>query len=165
MPIQPPMTVDQKGKNLFAQWEGNIPQVYLDSGGQPTIGIGHLLTQSERSSGQIVIGGVAVAYAGGLTPQQCFDLLDQDLQEAEATVNAAVDVALNQNQFTALVSFTFNLGGAAFTGSTLLTLLNEGRYPQIPGQMILWVHSHGLVVKGLINRRNDEIALWNTPAA
>ena len=99
-----PMQVGQNGKNLFKEWEGLVLHEYPDSGGAPTIGIGHLLTRSERTSGKIGIGGQALDYRDGLTEQQCWDLLDQDLDVAERAVNAAVTVALNQNQFDALVS-------------------------------------------------------------
>jgi lysozyme len=156
------MHVGQGGKNLFKQWEGLVTHEYLDAGGAPTIGIGHLLTRSERTSGKIVIQGQALDYRDGLTEQQCWDLLDQDLDGAEKTVNEAVTVPLNQNQFDALVSFTFNVGDAAFRGSTLLKLLNQGQYDQVPTQLRRWIRDSGHVVQGLINRREKEIALWNT---
>jgi len=157
------MHVGQRGRNLFKEWEGLVTHEYLDSGGAPTIGVGHLLTRSERTSGKIVIRGQAVRYRDGLTEQQCWDLLDQDLAGAERTVNDAVTVPLNQNQFDALVSFTFNVGAGAFRGSTLLKLLNQGKYGEVPGQLRRWVRDNGHIVQGLINRREKEIALWNTP--
>jgi lysozyme len=70
---------------------------------------------------------------------------------------------LNQNQFDALVSFAFNVGDGAFRSSTLLRLLNQGQYDQVPAQLRRWNMDNGHVVQGLINRRNKEIALWNTP--
>jgi lysozyme len=158
-----PMQVGQRGKNLFKEWEGLVTHEYLDSGGAPTIGIGHLLTRSERTSGKLVIGGQALDYRNGLTEQQCWDLLDQDLDAVEATVNAAVTVPLNQNQFDALVSFTFNVGDAALRGSTLLRLLNQGQYDQVPAQLRRWNKDNGHVVQGLVNRREKEVGLWNTP--
>jgi lysozyme len=158
-----PMQVDQRGKDLFKEWEGLVTHEYLDSGGAPTIGIGHLLTRSERTSGKIVIGGRAIDYRNGLTEQQCWDLLGQDLDGAEETVNEAVTVPLNQNQFDALVSFTFNVGDGAFLGSTLLKLLNQRQYDQVPEQLKRWNKDNGHVVQGLTNRRAKEIALWNTP--
>jgi lysozyme len=74
-----PMQVGQSGKNLFKEWEGLVTHEYLDSGGAPTIGIGHLLTRSERTSGKIVIRGQAIDYRNEITEQQCWDLLDQDI--------------------------------------------------------------------------------------
>jgi lysozyme len=157
------MQVGQNGKNLFKEWEGLVTHVYLDSGGAPTIGIGHLLTRSERTSGKMIIQGQALDYRDGLTEQQCWDLLDQDLDGVEKTVNEAVTVPLNQNQFDALVSFAFNVGNGAFRGSTLLKLLNQGQYDQVPAQLERWNKDNGNVVQGLVNRRAKEIALWNTP--
>jgi lysozyme len=158
------MKVGQSGKNLFKEWEGLVTHVYLDSGGEPTIGIGHLLTRSERTSGKIIIQEQAVSYQNGLTEQQCWELLDQDLDGAEKAVNEAVTVPLNQNQFDALVSFVFNVGTGAFRGSTLLKLLNQAQYNQVPAQLRRWVRDNGKVVQGLVNRREKEIALWNTLA-
>jgi lysozyme len=157
------MHVGPRGKNLFKEWEGLVTHEYLDSGGAPTIGIGHLLTRSERTSGKITIGGQALDYRNGLTEQQCWDLLDLDLTGSEAVVNDAVKVSLNQNQFDALVSFVFNVGDGAFRSSTLLRLLNQGQPDQVPAQLKRWVMDNGHVVQGLVNRRNKEIALWNTP--
>lgn len=157
------MRVGQRGKNLFKEWEGLVTHEYLDSGGAPTIGIGHLLTRSERTSGKISIGGQALDYRNGFTEQQCWDLLDEDLAGSEAVVNDAVKVSLSQNQFDALVSFVFNVGDGAFRSSTLLRLLNQGQYDQVPAQLQRWNMDNGHVVQGLVNRRNKEIALWNTP--
>jgi lysozyme len=157
------MKVGQHGKELFKEWEGLVKHEYLDSGGAPTIGIGHLLTRSERTSGKIVIAGQVKDYRKGLTEQQCWELLDQDLNGAEKTVNEEVKVELNQNQFDALVSFAFNVGFGAFRGSTLLELLNQGEYKQVPKQLRRWNMDNGHVVQGLINRREKEILLWSIP--
>jgi lysozyme len=157
------MKVGDKGKRLFQEWEGLITHVYIDSGGEPTIGIGHLLTQSERKSGKIVINGQAFNYRDNLTEEPCLALLDQDLDDTEKCVNDAVKVLLNQNQFDALVSFIFNVGKGAFLGSTLLKVLNQGKYNEVPDQLQRWNKDNGHVVKGLVNRREKEIVLWNTP--
>ena len=157
------MQVGPHGKMLFKEWEGLVPHEYLDSGGAPTIGIGHLLTRSERTSGKIILRGQSLDYRNGFTEQQCWDLLDQDLDGVERTINDAVKVPLNQNQFDALVSFAFNVGDNAFRDSTLLKLLNQGQYDQVPAQLRRWVRDNGHVVQGLINRREKEIVLWNTP--
>jgi lysozyme len=155
------MQMSQHGLELLEQWEGFKTTVYKDSAGLPTIGVGHLLTKSELSSGKITIDGVPVSYENGLTEQQVTDLLAQDVQPAAAAVNNNVKVDLDQNQFDALVSFTFNVGVGAFTGSTLLKLLNQGQYDQVPDQLLRWTRAGGQVVQGLVNRRNNEIKLWN----
>ena len=155
------MQMSQHGLSLLEQWEGFKLQVYRDSAGLPTIGVGHLLTRSELTSGKIIINGVPVKYSGGLTQQQVNDLLAQDVRPAEQAVNDGVKVALNQNQFDALTSFTFNVGIAAFRGSTLLRLLNQGQYDQVPAQLLRWTRAGGQVVPGLLNRRQNEIKLWN----
>jgi lysozyme len=155
------MQMSQHGLSLLEQWEGFKLQVYRDSAGLPTIGVGHLLTRSELTSGKIIINGVPVKYANGLTQQQVNDLLAQDVKPAAQAVSESVKVALNQNQFDALTSFTFNVGIAAFRGSTLLRLLNQGQYDQVPAQLLRWTRSGGQVVPGLLNRRQNEIKLWN----
>lgn len=155
------MQTSEHGLELLKQWEGFELNVYKDSAGLPTIGVGHLITKSESSSGIIVISGVAVRYAGGLTEQQVLDLLSQDVKPAEQSVNNGVKVPLNQNQFDALVSFTFNVGGGAFAGSTLLKVLNQQQYTDVPSQLLRWTKAGGKVVQGLVNRREKEIKLWN----
>ncbi len=154
------MKMSQNGTTLLAEWEGSRTEVYDDAAGLPTIGVGHLLTQSERESGKITIRGQAVDYKQGLSEQQVLDLLAQDLERFEAAVNDAVEVDLNQNQFDALVSFAFNVGTQAFKNSTLLEKLNQGQYDEVPAQLRRWNRAGGRVVQGLINRREKEIALW-----
>jgi lysozyme len=154
------MKISEKGKKLLAEWEGFETRVYKDSAGLPTIGVGHLLTQDERSSGKIIINGQTVRYSNGITKQQVYDLLDQDLNRFEDVVNQRVTVPLEQSQFDALVSFSFNVGVGAFKNSTLLKRLNAGDYADVPNQLGRWVHSGGRVVQGLINRREHEIQLW-----
>jgi lysozyme len=155
------MQMSEHGLGLLEKWEGFELNVYKDSAGLPTIGVGHLLTKSELSSGKIMINGVPVQYSGGLTNQQVLDLLGQDVEPAEKAVNNGVKVVLNQNQFDALVSFTFNVGVGAFTASTLLKVLNQQQFTEVPTQFLRWTRSGGQVVQGLVNRRQNEISLWN----
>ena len=155
------MKASQHLKNLLEQWEGIRQQVYYDSGGEGTIGIGHLLTRSEKTSGKITIAGNAVKYSTWLSTAECHELLDQDLNIPERTVNSLVFATLTQNQFDALVSFTFNVGDSAFKNSTLLKLLNAGAYDKVPEQLRRWNKCNGMIVQGLVNRREKEIALWN----
>jgi lysozyme len=155
------MKISENAKKLLAEWEGFETQVYRDVAGLPTIGVGHLLTQDERSSGKITINGQTVRYGNGITKQQVYDLLDQDLDRFEDAVNKRVKVPLEQNQFDALVSFSFNVGIGAFKNSTLLKRLNKRDYAEVPNQLRRWNRSGGQVVRGLVNRREHEIQLWN----
>jgi lysozyme len=154
------MNFSENGKRLLAEWEGKKSKQYPDVAGKPTIGVGHLLTQSELSSGKIRINGQDVRYENGLTDEQIINLLGADIGKFEQAVNENVKVSLNQNQFDALVIFAFNIGVEAFKGSTLLKLLNQKKYEEVPNQLRRWVHSGGAEVSGLKNRREKEIKLW-----
>ncbi len=155
-----PMTMSDEGRRKLGELEGMRLTVYKDVAGFPTIGVGHLLTKDERSSGKIWINGEAVRYADGLTEQQALDLLAQELMIFEEAVSKAVSVPLTQNQFDALVSFSYNVGATAFRNSTLLKLLNKRIYPAVPAQLRRWVYAGGKKCKGLINRREKEVEMW-----
>jgi len=165
------MVMSQNGLLFLEEVEGKKNEVYLDSGGEPTIGIGHLLTKSERASGKIIIksslGISHVKYSQGLTDSQIYDLLRMDVAKFENTVNCKVISSafkftyLEQFQFDALVSFTFNVGSTAFTNSTLLKRINAGDFKDVPYQLRRWVFDNGKKVRGLVNRREAEVALWN----
>jgi len=156
------MRMSSEGMKKLITWEGMETHLYEDVAGLKTIGVGHLLTRDELSSGKIWIKGSAVKYQNGLTEQQVYDLLEQDLESFEDAVHNLVKVELNQNQFDALVSFSFNVGVNAFKNSTLLKRLNKGQYHEVPEQLLRWVYSGGKKVKGLVNRRDNEITLWNS---
>lgn len=156
------MQMSANGKELLSQWEGFEEKVYKDSAGLDTIGVGHLIVKPEKHTGMIIINGTPIAFTNGLTKQQILDLLGQDLHRFEKAVNDDVKVLLSQNQFDALVSFAFNVGVGNFKQSTLLQLLNEGKYDEVPAQLRRWNKTGGRVVQGLVNRREKEIGLWNT---
>jgi len=154
------MKMSSNGKHLLAKWEGVEKKVYKDSAGLDTIGVGHLITKSELASKSINLNGEEVAYANGLNDQQIMDLLEKDLVRFNEAVEKYVTVTLNQNQFDALVSFSFNVGVGNFKSSTLLKILNKGDYDGVPAQFRRWNKAGGRVVEGLKNRREKEIKLW-----
>jgi len=158
-------SISEIGLKFIEDWEGRKSRVYLDSGGAPSIGIGHLLTKSERQSGKITItsklGTEIVRYSNGLNDQQINNLLTQDLAKPEKVVNDKVTVTLSQYQYDALVIFTFNVGTTAFSESTLLKILNKGLLLEVVPQFRRWIYDNGAQVKGLKNRREAEILLWN----
>lgn len=145
---------------LIEDGEGRRSKLYNDSGGVPTIGIGHVITKSERMSGLIIIGSERVKYSLGLTNKQIDDLCAQDSQIALDVVWNAVTIELTQYQLEALVSFAFNVGTTAFKNSTLLKVLNRGHYAEVPAQLRRWVMDNGEKIPGLVIRRNKEISHW-----
>ncbi len=156
------MKMSENGRELLSQWEGIKNNEYKDAAGLPTIGVGHLLTKEELASGQIKINDTPVDFHNGLADQQVMDLLAQDLIRFEDVVNSTVTATLTENQFDALVSFSFNVGTNAFKKSTLLRVLNEGQYQEVPNQLRRWVKAGGKTIQGLVNRRENEIELWNS---
>lgn len=154
------MRTSDDGLGALKRREGVVRTMYRDSAGLPSIGVGHLLTKDELSSGKL--SALGVDWHQGLTDAQVDVLLRHDLALAEATVTEAVRVPLAPQQFDTLVSFAFNVGGSAFRGSTLLRLLNGGDYDAVPGQLRRWVHAAGRADPVLAHRREDEVRQWNS---
>lgn len=156
------MKFSENGITLMSELEGRKKYKYPDVRGISTLGIGHALSKSEASSGKIWISSKSIKYDDGLTDEEMDALLLQDIKIAEDCVNTYVKVNLTQNQFDALVSFTYNCGNTAFRNSTLLKLLNKALHEEVPAQMRRWVYADGKICPGLANRREKEIALWKT---
>lgn len=159
------MKTSQKGLEFIANEEGVRLRAYFDVAGLPTIGVGHLLTEDEKESGYLNIEGEHIRWNLGITYPQTMSLLAQDVTIAETAINNNIEVELTQNQFDALVSFTFNVGIGAFRNSTLLQVLNEGDYNAVPDQLRKWVRAGGRGPEegfmALANRREREIVLWS----
>lgn len=159
----------QQGEDLIKGFEGiedGDPKTvnldpYMDLAGFWTIGWGHLITYQGRRLQGLADGAQAHAlYPGGITMPEAETLFQADVLNACRDVEHDVGVPLNDNQFSALVSFTFNLGGANFAGSTLLRQLNAGNYAGAALEFPKWNRSEGAVVAGLTRRRFAEQALF-----
>lgn len=86
----------------------------------------------------------------------------KDTGKAATAVMTHVDTELTQNQFDALVAFTFNVGVEAFITSTLLRLLNARDLTGAAGQFAAWNHQDGKVLPGLTVRREQERVLFTS---
>ena len=143
------MKISENGLNLIKHFEGFSESPYLCPAGYFTIGYGHVIGEAERTT----LSRVSAAEAE--------DFLKMDARIAEQAVSRLIDVLLTQNQFDALVSFTFNLGAACLQRSTLRQVLNRGEYEAAPAQMQRFVWGGGRKLPGLIRRRAAEGALFN----
>jgi lysozyme len=139
------------GLALTKQFEGCELKAYQDQVGVWTIGYGHTGTDVKK--------GLTI------TEEQASTLLAADVAWAVTCVNKSVKVAINQNQFDALVDFVFNLGCANLGQSTLLRLLNSGDSSNAAKEFLRWNRAGGKVVAGLTRRRQAEMDLFNQPAA
>ena len=140
------LTYSTRGLALTEQFEGCCLTAYQDQVGVWTIGYGH--------TGPDVKPGMAI------TSEQAQALLAQDVKSAAACVNNVVSVQLTQEEFDALVDFVFNLGGRAFSGSTMLRDLNARDFTGAAAQFELWDRAGGAVVAGLLRRRQAEAELF-----
>jgi len=141
--------INQEGFKLLTAFEGCELTAYDDGGGVWTIGYGH--------TGDDVFPGLTISQT------QAEDLLIGDLEKFESYVEDAVEVQINDNQFSALVCFCFNVGPGTegFGGSTLLKLLNDGDYQGAANQFPVWNKVNGEPWPGLTRRRLAEQALFS----
>jgi lysozyme len=145
------MNISDAGLTLITGFEKLRLTAYLDAVGVWTIGYGHT-----RSA----LPGMQISEARAL------DLLSQDVQDAESSVQRFVRVPLTQYQFDALVSLVFNIGGGAFKSSTILRLINERAEPlRIGAEFKRWVYGNGKKLGGLELRRAAERRMYLGEAA
>lgn len=98
------------------------------------------------------------------TEAEATDALMRELAKFEAGVARLVTVDLNQHEFDALVSLTYNIGLGAFQRSSVLRKLNAGDRDGAAKAFHLWNKGGGRVLKGLVSRRQREAALFLKPA-
>lgn len=145
----PPSTgtrqTNASGVHLIKTFEGLRLKAYQDAVGVWTIGYG---TTRGVKPGQEI------------SEVQAEALLKADLNRFEQAVSQAVRVSINDNQFAALVSFTYNVGSGALRSSTLLKKLNFRDIYGAANEFPRWNRAGGRVLAGLTRRRNAERALF-----
>lgn len=153
--------INDEGLKLIKQWEAFIPFAYDDFDPPKAR---RKIKPGDKVNGTLTIGygstGAHVRPGTTITEAEASELLLDDLDRFERAVERKVVVPLNDNQFAALVSFCFNVGEGAFSGSTLLKKLNKGDYASVPAELAKWVTSKGKRLQGLVNRRAAEAGLW-----
>lgn len=141
------MITSQKGIDLIKKFEGFSNKEYICPAGKPTIGYGHVILADEY-------------FQEPMTQRHAEILLKKDLEPREKSLNRLLKVNINQNQFDALISLIYNIGVDNFRKSTLLKFINGRLFDKVPDQFRRWRFSNGKVLKGLVNRREEEIKLW-----
>lgn len=144
------MHISPSGIDLICNFEGKRLAAYDDGVGVWTIGFGTTVYPN----------GIKVMKGDTCTEAQAKTYMAHDLKKFEATVNKAVTVQLNQNQFDALVSLAYNIGTNAFSKSTLVKKLNANDIRGAADQFDVWVNAGGKRMQGLVNRRAKEKALF-----
>jgi len=139
------MRTGRDGVELIRHFEGCRFDAYLCPAGVWTIGYGHTADVKEGDS---------------IDQEAAEAFLIEDLEKFEQAVMRLVEVPLTQQQFDALVSWTFNLGAGNLAESTLLRKLNNYQYAEVPEQIMRWVRAGGQVLDGLVRRRAAEAALF-----
>lgn len=135
---------------------------YLCPANYWTIGWGHVVLddRGKQIRGKSRKEDAYAMYPEGLSMQDAHCLLMDDVRRFSYGVEKRVKVPINNNQFCALVSFSFNVGLGAFQKSTLLRLINQGDADKADSQFARWNKAGGRVLNGLIRRRKAETKLW-----
>lgn len=139
--------------NLIRQFEGLRLKPYYDTFGC-IWSVGYGFTEYDNKK-------VTENYPLNLTEQDCIDELERLVSLVLVNIKELVKVDLNDNQYAALCSFTYNVGISNFEHSTLLKLINENELEAASEQFLLWNHSGGKIVTGLTNRRAAEKRLFD----
>ena len=143
------MGLSSRGAQLIQKWEGYHEVAYPCSAGVWTIGWGH--TRS-------------VEPGDTCTRAEAEEMFEEDVEWAiDDTAAYLLDAGprrLTQNEFDALVSWVFNIGTTQMKSSTLRKRIQEGDYDDVPAQLRRWNKVKGEVSNGLVNRREEEVALW-----
>jgi|TARA_A100001515_G_C4550368_1_gene203199 lysozyme len=143
------LKTSQEGISLIKSFEGCELTAYRCSADVPTIGYGHTAGVSDGDT---------------CTQEEAETMLAEDLVEFEDYVKNYVESELQQNEFDALVAWTYNLGPANLKESTMLKELNSGNFEEVPRQMKRWNRAGGEVLDGLIRRREAESRLFKGEA-
>ncbi len=137
------MEFNAKGETLVKSFEGFSTTTYICPAGVPTIGYGH--------TGNI---------AGPITKEQGEELFKKDIEKFVGQLKPYIDVELTDNQFSAVVSFAYNVGVGNFKISSLRRYINNKQFDLAANEFPKWIHANGKVLPGLVKRREAEKQLF-----
>jgi GH24 family phage-related lysozyme (muramidase) len=156
------MNVSDKSIKVIKHHEGVRTTPYQCPALLWTIGVGHVIDPTharvplaERKSLPIPDG-----WNRKISMEEVDDILRKDLATFERGVERYCPVKLTQGQFDALVSFSFNVGLGTLQRSTLRQKVLRGDMEGAAEEFLKYTIGGGKVLKGLVNRRNDERAMF-----
>jgi lysozyme len=156
------MRVSDKVIHMIKHHEGVRTKPYQCPALLWTVGVGHVidpmhgrLKLEERRNLPIPDG-----WNRTLSMEEVDDILKKDLARFEQGVARLCPGPLTQGQFDALVSFSFNVGLGNLQKSTIRMKVNRQDFEGAAEAFLDWTKAGGKVLKGLVNRRNDERALF-----
>lgn len=138
--------INEAGIAIVKFYEGWSAVPYICPAGYLTIGWGHVILPTEKFT--------------SITKKEGTLILINDLGKAEKAVSRLINVPITLNQFSALTSFTFNLGSGVLQNSTLRSKLNRGEHDDAGEQLLRFIYAKGKKLPGLIKRRQDEYNLY-----
>jgi lysozyme len=146
---------NEKGLAILKGFEQCCLHPYLCAAGIPTIAWGSIWD---------LRGNRVTMDTESVTQDEADFLLDTELRSTERSVSRLVTIRpLSSNQFSALVSWTYNLGSGNLQSSTMRVQLNRGRMDAAANELIRWNRAGGRILRGLVRRRRAERALFLTP--
>jgi lysozyme len=147
------MKLNQAGIKLMHDFEGCKLTAYLCPANVATIGYGNTYYED----------GKPVKLGDTITQERANELFNMIAEDFAKRVRTLLRVTLNENQFSALVSFAYNAGVANLNKSTLLRKVNANPLdPTIDAEFLKWNKANGQVLAGLTRRRQAESKLYFT---
>ena len=137
------MHMTEEGLALIRRFEGFRGEAYRCPAGIWTIGYGHTSNA----------GPPRVSARMTMSEAEARRVLADDVERFATGVRAALTREVSPQQFSALVSFAFNVGLGAFRASSVLRAVNGGDFDAVPGRLGLWVKARGRTLPGLVRRR------------
>jgi lysozyme len=145
------MKVNAEGYALLKKFEGCVLKAYKCPAGVWTIGFGNTFYED----------GTKVKEGDVITQQRADELAKNVVDKFAVSIRAMIKQPLNENQFSACVSLAYNIGTGGFKKSSVLRKLNVNPIdPTIADSFRLWNKGGGVVLKGLVRRREAEIQLY-----
>lgn len=142
------LKTSSKAIDIIKYFEGFSAKIYHCIGGYATIGYGHKIAKGESLK--------------FISFERANEILYHDIFKIEKVVDRNINVVLNNNQFSALVSFIYNIGSASFQRSTIRQKINFEQWEDIENEFNRWIFVRAKAIQGLRNRRIVEYKLFSS---